>query len=238
MISYKDILVNYTAMVNEASSKEEGIKKVKADWVEKKTQIDDIHLTAIVDVGIEVLEKSRTSFDIKGFLEYKGLSESDVYNVPFDLVYLLWNLTDVYNNSSMKAFLEDIASRMEKNIVPLSTTMRELLHNYMEKNIVPLSATTRVLLHSNIAGHIENIKNSKEYHLNSDVLNYSEEEWFDRCFSSCLSDVRIGHILIDYSSEVEKELWAFFNNSYETAGVMQHLYPNLYEKIKEKSLKA
>ncbi|OUN13292.1 hypothetical protein [Flavonifractor sp. An91] len=132
MFSYKDILVNYAAMVNDATSKEVGIKEVKADWVEKKAQIDDIYLTSIVDVGIEVLEKSRTSFDIKGFLEYKGLSESDVYNVPFDLVYLLWNLTDAYNNSVMKAFLEDIASRMQKNMTSLSTTMRELQNDYNE----------------------------------------------------------------------------------------------------------
>ena len=198
MFSYKDILVNYAAMVNDAASKEDGIKKVKADWVEKKAQIDDIYLTSIVDVGIEVLEKSRTSFDIKGFLEYKGLSESDVYNVPFDLVYLLWNLTDAYNNSAMKAFLEDIASRMQKNMTSLSTTMRELQNSYNESG-----------------------KGSKE-------------DYFDSNFKFYLSDARVKHILgIDSSSEVEKELWNFFNACYDVGRVMSLLYPDLYKTIKK-----
>lgn len=201
MFSYKDILVNYAAMVNDAASKEVGIKEVKADWVEKKAQIDDIYLTSIVDVGIEVLEKSRTSFDIKGFLEYKGLSETDVYNVPFDLVYLLWNLTDAYNNSAMKAFLEDIASRMQKNMTSLSTTMRELQNNYNESG------------------------------------KCSKEDCFDSNFKFYLSDARVKHILgIDGSSEVEKELWNFFNACYDVGRVMSLLYPNLYKTIKKNSL--
>ena len=37
MFSYKDILVNYATMVNDAASKEVGIKEVKADWVEKRS---------------------------------------------------------------------------------------------------------------------------------------------------------------------------------------------------------
>lgn len=201
MFSYKDILVNYAAMVNDATSKEVGIKEVKADWVEKKAQIDDIYLTSIVDVGIEVLEKSRTSFDIKGFLEYKGLSESDANNVPFDLVYLLWNLTDAYNNSAMKAFLEDIASRMQKNMTSLSTTMRELQNNYNESG-----------------------KGSKE-------------DCFDSNFKFYLSDARVKHILgIDSSSEVEKELWNFFNACYDVGRVMSLLYPDLYKSIKNCAL--
>lgn len=201
MFSYKDILVNYAAMVNDATSKEVGIKEVKADWVEKKAQIDDIYLTSIVDVGIEVLEKSRTSFDIKGFLEYKGLSESDANNVPFDLVYLLWNLTDAYNNSAMKAFLEDIASRMQKNMTSLSTTMRELQNDYNESG-----------------------KGSKE-------------DYFDSNFKFYLSDARVKHILgIDSSSEVEKELWSFFNACYNVSRVMSLLYPDLYKSIKNCAL--
>ena len=201
MFSYKDILVNYAAMVNDATSKEVGIKEVKADWVEKKAQIDDIYLTSIVDVGIEVLEKSRTSFDIKGFLEYKGLSESDANNVPFDLVYLLWNLTDAYNNSAMKAFLEDIASRMQKNMTSLSTTMRELQNDYNESG-----------------------KGSKE-------------DYFDSNFKFYLSDARVKHILgIDSSSEVEKELWNFFNACYDVGRVMSLLYPDLYKSIKNCAL--
>ena len=62
----------------------------------------------------------------------------------------------------------------------------------------------------------------------------SKEDCFDSNFKFYLSDARVKHILgIDGSSEVEKELWNFFNACYDVGRVMSLLYPNLYKTIKK-----
>ena len=64
MFSYKDILVNYGAMMMDAPTKKKGATMVKKDWEIKKQQMEVSIDTALVDVGIRMMTVSKKRFDM------------------------------------------------------------------------------------------------------------------------------------------------------------------------------
>ena len=81
MLSYKDILINYGVILNEAPTKKKGLALVKADWKAKKQQIKDTLDIDIIDLGIEIMTISRKRFDMKKFLETGLLPIGTNYSV-------------------------------------------------------------------------------------------------------------------------------------------------------------
>ena len=120
MFSYKDILVNYGSMVDEAPSKEKGLILANEDWKAKKQQMNASIDTVLVDVGICLIEESKNSFDMQEFVNTGKLPSYDDSQSLYGYVKLFNNLVELKKNDCFKELLDYIMNNIDANLDSLS----------------------------------------------------------------------------------------------------------------------
>lgn len=205
MFSYKDILVTYGSMVDEAPTKKKGLALVKADWKVKKQQIKDTLDIDIIDLGIEIMTISRKRFDMKKFLETGLLPIGTNYSVNGlgEVISLFLILVAIKKDSKIKECLDKIMGLWSENLGPMTIFNRETFLNEVMDNITDLKSLT--------------LQELFDYYL-SFVFDFDLGELLG--FDSVLTDE-------------EFDIWKDFSNQYSIAITMRYMYSDLYNRLKK-----
>lgn len=205
MLSYKDILINYGFLLNEAPTKKKGLALVKADWKAKKQQIKDTLDIDIIDLGIEIMTISRKRFDMKKFLETGLLPIGTNYSVNGlgEVISLFLILVAIKKDSKIKECLDKIMGLWSENLGSMTIFNRETFLNEVMDNITDLKSLT--------------LQELFDYYL-SFVFDFDLGELLG--FDSVLTDE-------------EFDIWKDFSNQYSIAITMRYMYSDLYNRIKK-----
>ena len=205
MLSYKDILINYGFLLNEAPTKKKGLALVKADWKAKKQQIKDTLDIDIIDLGIEIMTISRKRFDMKKFLETGLLPIGTNYSVNGlgEVISLFLILVAIKKDSKIKECLDKIMGLWSENLGSMTIFNRETFLNEVMDNITDLKSLTL-------------------------------QELFDY-YLSFVFDFDLGELLGFDSVLTDKEfdIWKDFSNQYSIAITMRYMYSDLYNRLKK-----
>ena len=205
MLSYKDILINYGVILNEAPTKKKGLALVKADWKAKKQQIKDPLDIDIIDLGIEIMTISRKRFDMKKFLETGLLPIGTNYSVNGlgEVISLFLILVAIKKDSKIKECLDKIMGLWSENLGSMTIFNRETFLNEVMDNITDLKSLT--------------LQELFDYYL-SFVFDFDLGELLG--FDSVLTDE-------------EFDIWKDFSNQYSIAITMRYMYSDLYNRLKK-----
>lgn len=205
MLSYKDILINYGFLLNEAPTKKKGLALVKADWKAKKQQIKDTLDIDIIDLGIEIMTISRKRFDMKKFLETGLLPIGTNYSVNGlgEVISLFLILVAIKKDSKIKECLDKIMGLWSENLGSMTIFNRETFLNEVMDNITDLKSLT--------------LQELFDYYL-SFVFDFDLGELLG--FDSVLTDE-------------EFDIWKDFSNQYSIAITMRYMYSDLYNRLKK-----
>lgn len=205
MLSYKDILINYGFLLNEAPTKKKGLALVKADWKVKKQQIKDTLDIDIIDLGIEIMTISRKRFDMKKFLETGLLPIGTNYSVNGlgEVISLFLILVAIKKDSKIKECLDKIMGLWSENLGSMTIFNRETFLNEVMDNITDLKSLT--------------LQELFDYYL-SFVFDFDLGELLG--FDSVLTDE-------------EFDIWKDFSNQYSIAITMRYMYSDLYNRLKK-----
>lgn len=205
MLSYKDILINYGVILNEAPTKKKGLALVKADWKAKKQQIKDTLDIDIIDLGIEIMTISRKRFDMKKFLETGLLPIGTNYSVNGlgEVISLFLILVAIKKDSKIKECLDKIMGLWSENLGSMTIFNRETFLNEVMDNITDLKSLT--------------LQELFDYYL-SFVFDFDLGELLG--FDSVLTDE-------------EFDIWKDFSNQYSIAITMRYMYSDLYNRLKK-----
>lgn len=205
MLSYKDILINYGFLLNEAPTKKKGLALVKADWKAKKQQIKDTLDIDIIDLGIEIMTISRKRFDMKKFLETGLLPIGTNYSVNGlgEVISLFLILVVIKKDSKIKECLDKIMGLWSENLGSMTIFNRETFLNEVMDNITDLKSLT--------------LQELFDYYL-SFVFDFDLGELLG--FDSVLTDE-------------EFDIWKDFSNQYSIAITMRYMYSDLYNRLKK-----
>lgn len=205
MLSYKDILINYGVILNEAPTKKKGLALVKADWKVKKQQIKDTLDIDIIDLGIEIMTISRKRFDMKKFLETGLLPIGTNYSVNGlgEVISLFLILVAIKKDSKIKECLDKIMGLWSENLGSMTIFNRETFLNEVMDNITDLKSLT--------------LQELFDYYL-SFVFDFDLGELLG--FDSVLTDE-------------EFDIWKDFSNQYSIAITMRYMYSDLYNRLKK-----
>lgn len=205
MLSYKDILINYGLLLNEAPTKKKGLALVKADWKAKKQQIKDTLDIDIIDLGIEIMTISRKRFDMKKFLETGLLPIGTNYSVNGlgEVISLFLILVAIKKDSKIKECLDKIMGLWSENLGSMTIFNRETFLNEVMDNITDLKSLT--------------LQELFDYYL-SFVFDFDLGELLG--FDSVLTDE-------------EFDIWKDFSNQYSIAITMRYMYSDLYNRLKK-----
>lgn len=205
MLSYKDILINYGFLLNEAPTKKKGLALVKADWKAKKQQIKDTLDIDIIDLGIEIMTISRKRFDMKKFLETGLLPIGTNYSVNGlgEVISLFLILVAIKKDSKIKEYLDKIMGLWSENLGSMTIFNRETFLNEVMDNITDLKSLT--------------LQELFDYYL-SFVFDFDLGELLG--FDSVLTDE-------------EFDIWKDFSNQYSIAITMRYMYSDLYNRLKK-----
>ena len=205
MLSYKDILINYGVILNEAPTKKKGLALVKADWKAKKQQIKDTLDIDIIDLGIEIMTISRKRFDMKKFLETGLLPIGTNYSVNGlgEVISLFLILVAIKKDSKIKECLDKIMGLWSENLGSMTIFNRETFINEVMDNITDLKSLT--------------LQELFDYYL-SFVFDFDLGELLG--FDSVLTDE-------------EFDIWKDFSNQYSIAITMRYMYSDLYNRLKK-----
>lgn len=208
-IDYKNILVNYGAMVAEAPTKKKGLALVKEDWEAKKQQMQVSLDTGLVDVGIMMMTVSKRRFDMKKFIEtgefptYMGC-----YVNGLDDVIALFKIWEVFKKDpAIKECLDHIMNLWSENLDTMTIFDREDFFERV-KDMVGYPITTL---------EFWNLQQIFDYDLNT-------------IFVEDLAD------LLDFNfnlSEEELTILEDFSNQFEISIIMKYMYSELYDRIKK-----
>lgn len=205
MLSYKDILINYGFLLNEAPTKKKGLALVKADWKAKKQQIKDTLDIDIIDLGIEIMTISRKRFDMKKFLETGLLPIGTNYSVNGlgEVISLFLILVAIKKDSKIKECLDKIMGLWSENLGSMTIFNRETFINEVMDNI-------------------------------TDLKSFTLQELFDYYLSSVF-DFDLGELLGFDSvlTDEEFDIWKDFSNQYSIAITMRYMYSDLYNRLKK-----
>ena len=205
MLSYKDILINYGVILNEAPTKKKGLALVKADWKAKKQQIKDTLDIDIIDLGIEIMTISRKRFDMKKFLETGLLPIGTNYSVNGlgEVISLFLILVAIKKDSKIKECLDKIMGLWSENLGSMTIFNRETFLNEVMDNI-------------------------------TDLKSFTLQELFDYYLSSVF-DFDLGELLGFDSvlTDEELDIWKDFSNQYSIAITMRYMYSDLYNRLKK-----
>lgn len=205
MLSYKDILINYGFLLNEAPTKKKGLALVKADWKAKKQQIKDTLDIDIIDLGIEIMTISRKRFDMKKFLETGLLPIGTNYSVNGlgEVISLFLILVAIKKDSKIKECLDKIMGLWSENLGSMTIFNRETFLNEVMDNI-------------------------------TDLKSFTLQELFDYYLSSVF-DFDLGELLGFDSvlTDEEFDIWKDFSNQYSIAITMRYMYSDLYNRLKK-----
>lgn len=205
MLSYKDILINYGVILNEAPTKKKGLALVKADWKAKKQQIKDTLDIDIIDLGIEIMTISRKRFDMKKFLETGLLPIGTNYSVNGlgEVISLFLILVAIKKDSKIKECLDKIMGLWSENLGSMTIFNRETFINEVMDNI-------------------------------TDLKSFTLQELFDYYLSSVF-DFDLGELLGFDSvlTDEEFDIWKDFSNQYSIAITMRYMYSDLYNRLKK-----
>ena len=205
MLSYKDILINYGVILNEAPTKKKGLALVKADWKAKKQQIKDTLDIDIIDLGIEIMTISRKRFDMKKFLETGLLPIGTNYSVNGlgEVISLFLILVAIKKDSKIKECLDKIMGLWSENLGSMTIFNRETFLNEVMDNITDLKSLTL-------------------------------QELFDY-YLSFVFDFDLGKLLGFDSvlTDEEFDIWKDFSNQYSIAITMRYMYSDLYNRLKK-----
>lgn len=208
-VDYKDILMNYGAMMNEAPTKKKGLALVKADWETKKQQMEVSIDTALVDVGIRMMAVSRKRFDMNNFLEtdiIPNFNSCDSVDLNAAIV-LFWVLRAFKEEPEIKACLDHIMDLWAEDLDALDIFNRE---DFFEKVMNDMMGYTITKLNC-----------------------WTLQELFD-FYLSYIFDCELDELL-DFDcnlSEEEMAIYECFSNQYSITAVMKYMYSELYERIK------
>lgn len=205
MLSYKDILINYGVILNEAPTKKKGLALVKADWKAKKQQIKDPLDIDIIDLGIEIMTISRKRFDMEKFLETGLLPIGTNYSVNGlgEVISLFLILVAIKKDSKIKEYLDKIMGLWSENLGSMTIFNRETFLNEVMDNITDLKSLT--------------LQELFDYYL-SFVFDFDLGELLG--FDSVLTDE-------------EFDIWKDFSNQYSIAITMRYMYSDLYNRLKK-----
>lgn len=205
MLSYKDILINYGVILNEAPTKKKGLALVKADWKAKKQRIKDTLDIDIIDLGIEIMTISRKRFDMKKFLETGLLPIGTNYSVNGlgEVISLFLILVAIKKDSKIKECLDKIMGLWSENLGSMTIFNRETFLNEVMDNITDLKSLT--------------LQELFDYYL-SFVFDFDLGELLG--FDSVLTDE-------------EFDIWKDFSNQYSIAITMRYMYSDLYNRLKK-----
>ena len=205
MLSYKDVLINYGVILNEAPTKKKGLALVKADWKAKKQQIKDPLDIDIIDLGIEIMTISRKRFDMKKFLETGLLPIGTNYSVNGlgEVISLFLILVAIKKDSKIKECLDKIMGLWSENLGSMTIFNRETFLNEVMDNITDLKSLT--------------LQELFDYYL-SFVFDFDLGELLG--FDSVLTDE-------------EFDIWKDFSNQYSIAITMRYMYSDLYNRLKK-----
>lgn len=205
MLSYKDILINYGFLLNEAPTKKKGLALVKADWKAKKQQIKDPLDIDIIDLGIEIMTISRKRFDMEKFLETGLLPIGTNYSVNGlgEVISLFLILVAIKKDSKIKECLDKIMGLWSENLGSMTIFNRETFLNEVMDNI-------------------------------TDLKSFTLQELFDYYLSSVF-DFDLGELLGFDSvlTDEEFDIWKDFSNQYSIAITMIYMYSDLYNRLKK-----
>ena len=205
MLSYKDILINYGFLLNEAPTKKKGLALVKADWKAKKQQIKDTLDIDIIDLGIEIMTISRKRFDMKKFLETGLLPIGTNYSVNGlgEVISLFLILVAIKKDSKIKECLDKIMGLWSENLGSMTIFNRETFLNEVMDNITDLKSPTL-------------------------------QELFDY-YLSFVFDFDLGELLgfDSVMTDEEFDIWKDFSNQYSIAITMRYMYSDLYNRLKK-----
>lgn len=205
MLSYKNILINYGVILNEAPTKKKGLALVKADWKAKKQQIKDPLDIDIIDLGIEIMTISRKRFDMEKFLETGLLPIGTNYSVNGlgEVISLFLILVAIKKDSKIKECLDKIMGLWSENLGSMTIFNRETFLNEVMDNI-------------------------------TDLKSFTLQELFDYYLSSVF-DFDLGELLGFDSvlTDEEFDIWKDFSNQYSIAITMRYMYSDLYNRIKK-----
>lgn len=205
MLSYKDVLINYGVILNEAPTKKKGLALVKADWKAKKQQIKDPLDIDIIDLGIEIMTISRKRFDMEKFLETGLLPIGTNYSVNGlgEVISLFLILVAIKKDSKIKECLDKIMGLWSENLGSMTIFNRETFLNEVMDNITDLKSLT--------------LQELFDYYL-SFVFDFDLGELLG--FDSVLTDE-------------EFDIWKDFSNQYSIAITMRYMYSDLYNRLKK-----
>lgn len=206
-IDYKDILVNYSAMLNEAPTKKKGVALVKKDWEAKKQQMEVSIDTALVDVGIRMMTVSKKRFDMKKFLKtgvfptYYGC-----YVNGLDDVISLFKILEAFKeDSSVKDCLDHIMNLWSENLGTMTIFNRD--------------------------DFFERVKGMVGYPIET-LMFWDFQKIFDydldTVFGADIAD------LLDFNfnlSEEELTIFEDFSNQFDISIIMKYMYSDLYDRI-------
>ena len=205
MLSYKDILINYGVILNEAPTKKKGLALVKADWKAKKQQIKDPLDIDIIDLGIEIMTISRKRLHMEKFLETGLLPIGTNYSVNGlgEVISLFLILVAIKKDSKIKEYLDKIMGLWSENLGSMTIFNRETFLNEVMDNITDLKSLT--------------LQELFDYYL-SFVFDFDLGELLG--FDSVLTDE-------------EFDIWKDFSNQYSIAITMRYMYSDLYNRLKK-----
>lgn len=206
-VDYKDILVNYSAMLNEAPTKKKGATLVKKDWEKKKQQMEVSIDTALVDVGIRMMSVSKKRFDMKKFLE---TGEFPTYNGCYvnglDDVISLFKILETFKEApSVKECLDHIMNLWAENLGTMTIFNRD--------------------------DFFERVKGMVGYPIET-LMFWDFQKIFDydldTVFGADIAD------LLDFNfnlSEEELTIFEDFSNQFDISIIMKYMYSDLYDRI-------
>nr|WP_300128518.1 hypothetical protein [uncultured Butyricicoccus sp.] len=205
MLSYRDVLLKYGVILNEAPTKKKGLALVKADWKAKKQQIKDTLDIDIIDLGIEIMTISRKRFDMEKFLETGLLPIGTNYSVNGlgEVISLFLILVAIKKDSKIKECLDKIMGLWSENLGSMTIFNRETFLNEVMDNITDLKSLT--------------LQELFDYYLSS-VFDFDLGELLG--FDSVLTDE-------------EFDIWKDFSNQYSIAITMRYMYSDLYNRLKK-----
>lgn len=204
MFSYRDVLINYGVILNEAPTKKKGLVLVKADWKTKKQQVKDPLDIDIIDLGIEIMAISRKRFDMEKFLETGLLPIGTNYSVNGldEVISLFLILEAIKKDPEIKECLDKIMGIWSENLGSMTIFNRETFLNEVMNNI-------------------------------TDLKSWTLQELFDYYLSS-IFDFDLGELLGFDSILTDKEfdIWKDFSNQHSITITMRYMYLDLYDRIK------
>lgn len=206
---YKSVLLNYSTIVKQATSKKRGLKQVKADWEKRKKEVDDVLDINLVEIGIFLLEASKRKFDMQQLIDtghyngFIGVYDDDL----FKIVNLFEDLVDIKERPEIQDCLNHVMSLIEENFSSIPWLQKDEFFNKLCEELKDSSC------------FLENFTLGKLFELELDsVLRYEEAE---------------RRMQFDCSlTENELILWHECLGHYNIVGVMKCLYYELFKKIK------